>query len=213
MRVLVVAATDGELASVDARTLTDNHSIDRLITGVGMVATAVAVARTLARTHYNLALNLGVCGAFDRALALGTVVHVVSDQLSELGVEDGPAFIAAHDMGLVEADTPPLTGGRLVNTHPPDSSTLRDLPHVHGITVNTVHGVDTSIAAIRARLHPDVESMEGAAFMYACLVAGVPFAQIRAVSNHVERRNRAAWQLPQAIAALGLTATAVINEL
>lgn len=213
MRVLVVAATDGELASLDARTLTDKHSIDRLITGVGMVATAAAVARALARTPYEIALNIGVCGAFDRAMPLATVVHVVSDHLSELGVEDGSAFLAADDMGLVEADAPPLTGGRLVNANPPDSPTLRQLPQVRGITVNTVHGDETSIAAVRARLHPDVESMEGAAFMYACLTAGVPFAQVRAVSNHVERRNRAAWQLQDAIAALGLTATALINEL
>ena len=33
--------------------------------------------------------------------------------------------------------------------------------------------------------------MEGAAFMYVCLMHQVPFAQIRAVSNVVERRNRA----------------------
>lgn len=213
MRVLVVAATDGELASLDARTLTDKHSIDRLITGVGMVATAVAVARALARTPYDFALNLGVCGAFDRAIPLATVVHVVSDHLSELGVEDGPAFLAAHDMGLVEADAPPLTGGRVVNAHPPDSATLRHLPQVRGITVNTVHGDDTSIAAVRERLQPDVESMEGAAFLYAGLTAGVCCAQIRAVSNHVERRNRSTWRLPEAIAALGITATALLNEL
>jgi futalosine hydrolase len=213
MRVLVVAATDGELASLDARTLPDTHAIDRLITGVGMVATAVGVARALARTPFDIAINLGVCGAFDRALPLGTVVHVVSDHMSELGVEDGPVFLPAHQMGLVEADAPPLTGGHLVNAQPPDSATLRSLPQVRGITVNTVHGSDTSIAGVRARLHPDVESMEGAAFMYACLTAGVAFAQVRAVSNHVERRNRAAWQLQEAIAALGLTAAALINEL
>jgi len=45
--------------------------------------------------------------------------------------------------------------------------------------------------------------MEGAAFMYACLIAGVPFAQVRAVSNRVERRNRAAWDLAGAIENLG----------
>jgi futalosine hydrolase len=213
MRVLVVAATDGELVPVGTRPPSDNTTIDRLITGVGMVATAAAVARALARTPYDVAINLGVCGAFDRAMALGTVVHVLSDQVSELGVEDGPVFRAAHEMGLTEADTPPLTGGRLINTHPPDSAILRSLPQVRGITVNTVHGDDASIAAVRARLDPDVESMEGAAFMYACLTAGVPFAQVRAVSNHVERRNRAAWQLPQAIAALGAAATALISEL
>lgn len=213
MRVLVVAATDGELASLGAGIPTDHVSTDRLITGVGMVATATAVARALAQTRYDLALNLGVCGAFDQAVPLGTVVHVVSDQLPELGVEDGPVFIPAQQVGLVDADASPFTGGRLINTHAPNSTTLRSLRQVDGITVNTVHGDDKSIAAVRARLRPDVESMEGAAFMYACLTAGVPFAQIRAVSNHVERRNRAAWRLPEAIAALGTTASAVLLEL
>ena len=45
--------------------------------------------------------------------------------------------------------------------------------------------------------------MEGAAFMYACLMHDVPFAQIRAVSNVVERRNREAWKIREAIDALG----------
>ena len=40
--------------------------------------------------------------------------------------------------------------------------------------------------------------MEGAAFMYACLVQGLPFAQVRAVSNVVERRNRGAWKMAEA---------------
>ena len=211
--MLIVAATDAELASLDGSSLTKGQPIDRLVTGVGMVATAVAVARALAQTPYDVALNLGVCGAFDRAIPLGSVVHVISDHVSELGVEDGPVFLAAHEMGLVDGHTPPLTGGRLVNTHPPESATLLALPQVAGITVNTVHGDDRSIAAIRERLRPDVESMEGAAFMYACCTAGVRFAQVRAVSNYVERRNRATWQLPQAIAALGATATAILNEL
>ena len=69
--------------------------------------------------------------------------------------------------------------------------------------MNTVHGEDVSIESVRSRFAPDVESMEGAAFMYACLIAGVPFAQVRAVSNRVERRNRAAWDLAGAIENLG----------
>ena len=52
-----------------------------IVTGVGMVATAARVARALARTPYDVAFNFGVCGSFDRALALGQVVHVTSDAL------------------------------------------------------------------------------------------------------------------------------------
>jgi futalosine hydrolase len=153
-----------------------------------------------------------MCGAFDRTLPLATIVHITSDRLAELGVEDGPAFVPADVLGLVPADEVPLTGGQLVSTAPPASSVLEGLPRVTGITVNTVHGNDASIAAVVERHHPQVESMEGAAFMYACLIAGVPFAQVRAISNYVERRNRDAWQLPEALAALERTTTALLQE-
>jgi len=55
--------------------------------------------------------------------------------------------------------------------------------------------------------------MEGAAFMYACLVQGQRFAQVRAVSNFVERRNRGAWKLSEAVASLGGTALRMLSEL
>ena len=66
-----------------------------------------------------------------------------------------------------------------------------------------MHGSEQSIACVVERFSPDVESMEGAGFMYACLIHGVPFAQVRGVSNVVERRNRAAWKLDVAINELG----------
>jgi futalosine hydrolase len=77
--------------------------------------------------------------------------------------------------------------------------------------VNTVHGNPASISAVVERCRPDIESMEGAAFMYACRVAGVPFAQVRAVSNRVEQRNRAAWDLPGAIAAVNRIALTILD--
>src|SRR4029453_6521825 len=69
------------------------HDIDVLTTGVGMVATATWCSRTLVTRDYDLALNVGVCGAFDRTLALGTVVHVTTDRFAELGAEDGDRFL------------------------------------------------------------------------------------------------------------------------
>jgi futalosine hydrolase len=60
---------------------------------------------------------------------------------------------------------------------------------------------------------PLVESMEGAAFMYACLIHDVPFAQVRAVSNVVERRNRATWKMDEAIRNLGVAAVQILNSL
>ena len=82
---------------------------------------------------------------------------------------------------------------------------------VHAITVNTVHGAEGSIAAVVDRFKPQVESMEGAAFMYACLVHDVRFAQVRAVSNVVERRDRARWKVSEAIHALGASVFEILD--
>jgi futalosine hydrolase len=97
------------------------------------------------------------------------------------------------------------------NDHVPDNAVLRELPVVTGITVNTVHGHEPTIGALRSRLQPHVESMEGAAFAQACAIAGVPYAQVRAISNAVGRRNRDAWRLELAIHNLNDVARRIIE--
>ena len=189
------------------------HVVDVLATGVGMVATAARCSRVLAGTRYDLALNFGVCGSFDPALELGTVVHVVADRLAELGAEDGEAFLTIQQLQLLDDDAFPFRGGQLRNVSPPANATLGSLPAVGGITVNTVHGDDRSIALVTRRFTPQVESMEGAAFMYACLIDEVPFAQVRAVSNVVAKRNRDAWRMADAIENLGKTAVRILDTL
>jgi futalosine hydrolase len=47
--------------------------------------------------------------------------------------------------------------------------------------------------------------------MCACLIDGVPFAQVRAVSNIVERRNRDAWKIGEALDSLGRTASSILE--
>jgi len=228
MRIAIVAATVGEIepllrfAALSRETSTHAgretplnrfalmsvaapHTVDVFVTGVGMVATAGHTAWALAHARYGLALNLGLCGSFNRAVALGSVVHVTSDCLAELGAEDTDAFMTIEDLRLPGQS-------RFMNAKPPANAILSALPEVRGITVNTVHGRDNSIDDAVARFAPQVESMEGAAFMSACLVAGVPFAQVRGVSNFVERRNPANWQVAKAIANLGRCALALIRQ-
>jgi len=225
VRVLVVAATAAEVNPLVAvlsrvadtgprstRYIGAGHEIDLLITGVGMVATSSWCSRTLCMDRFDVALNLGVCGSFSAALEPGTVVHVVADRLIELGAEDGDGFLTIHQMKLLGEDEFPFTRGKLLNASPPPLAGLAALPQVHGVTVNTVHGSESSIVRVTERFNPDVESMEGAAFMYACLIHGVPFAQVRAVSNMVERRNRSAWKLNEAIAALARVAGRILES-
>ena len=225
MRILVVAATAPEIEPLSAGLrrreggpahvapyARGGHDVDLLTTGIGMVATAAWCSRLLALQRYDVALNIGLCGSFDPALMPGRVVHVVSDRLAEMGAEDGAAFLTMEEMQLPGADGFPFAAGRLVNPAPPSNAAIAGLDDVDGITVNTVHGDERSIAAAVARFNPQVESMEGAAFMYACLIHHVPFAQVRAVSNVVERRNRGAWRIAEALEALGKTALAIVDR-
>jgi futalosine hydrolase len=219
MHILLVAATSLEieplLATVRlpgaARFSCRGHDVDVLETGVGMVATAARCTRALAAARFDLALNFGVCGSFDPVFAPGSVVHIVSERIAELGAEDGERFLTVQELGLLGADEPPFTGGALVNGAPPDNRALRRLPSVRGITVNTVHGNEPSIVAAVQRFAPQVESMEGAAFMYACLIQRVPFAEVRAVSNVVERRHRDAWKMSEAIDVLARTGIEILE--
>lgn len=234
MRILVVAATAAEISPFvarlrpvvsrnegDARDLRHadrllryagaGHDVDVLVSGVGMMATAAWTSQVLNRGRYDVAFNFGVCGTFRPAIEPGTVVHVVSDCVPELGAEDGDAFLTIQQLGLLGEDEFPFEGGRLVNASPPQHHALAGLRSVDGITVNTVHGNERSIACVIERFRPDVESMEGAGFMFACLIHGIPFAQVRAVSNIVERRNREAWKLDLAIRELGSAAWRLIE--
>ena len=208
MRILIVAATEAEVPPA-ARS---HAGVRILVTGVGMVATAAWCTRALMQAPYDLALNVGVCGSFNAAHRPGAVVHVTADRIAELGAQDGDAFLTAHDLQLLGENEAPFHGGLLVNRQPPAIAPLLSLPSVTGITVNTVHGDTAAIARVVERFNPDVETMEGAAFMYACLAHGVPFAQVRAVSNIVERRNRAAWKLPEAIQALSAVSAAILEQ-
>jgi len=165
-----------------------------VITGVGMVATTrfTTVTREIKR---EATFNIGICGSFNRNLEIGTVVNVVEDCIAELGAEDGEDFLTLEEMGINEPSRFDVSMPMEKDFNP----VVDLLPKVNGITVNTVHGNEKSIDKVVARLHPMVESMEGAGFFYSSTHNIEPYAQIRAVSNFVEQRNKNAWNIPLAI--------------
>jgi len=205
MKVLLIAATVFEIAPIlsamDAGNCTPVHEVEPLITGVGMQATAYALGRRLAVQTPDWVVQAGVAGALDPELALGSVVQVWSETFADLGVEhaDGSAS-DLFDLELIQPDSEPFRQGRLWNDAAERYPFLRA---VHGLTVNRVTGSARSVEAIRTRYpYGQIETMEGAAALYACLLSGVPCTQVRAISNRVEPRNRDAWQLKEAISAL-----------
>jgi len=183
----------------------NKHKIDVLIPGVGMTCTAYWMGKTLNSKIYDVAINLGIAGSFNENIKIGETVNIISDQISEIGAEDGDSFLSTTDLGFTEEELPL----KLLQ----DNSIINSLTKVSAITVNTTHGNDTSIQKIKERFNPQVESMEGAAFFYACLLEGITCAQIRTISNKVERRNKDNWDIPLAVKNLCDTGLKIIQAL
>lgn len=218
MKILIVSATEFEIAPMLEHMENihrvvgplinctyKNLEIDLLVTGVGMVSTAYSTSKIL-NDSYDVAFNVGICGSFNSNLEIGTVVNVYEDCFSELGAEDGEAFLTLEDLKL-DGVTKIQNNSGAINVE------IEKLPKVNGITVNTSHGNEASIKKVVEKFHPIVESMEGAAFMFACENERIPFVQIRAVSNYVEKRNKDKWNIPLAIENLNKKVLEILNAL
>lgn len=219
MHILVVSATRKEIEPVVARMNLEqqiipsrltrynflNHSVDVLITGVGILPSSFWLGKILSNGNYDLAINCGVAGSFSNALTLGEVVNITEDYLIEMGAENDAQFISLDAMQLIDAKDFPYTTLGVKSTYDFENPALTNIKKVNGITVNKVHGNTASIHRDMALYHslhgkPVVtESMEGAAFLFACIQEKVPCVQLRAISNYVEKRNTDTWKLDIAI--------------
>jgi futalosine hydrolase len=159
------------------------------------------VTAFLHKQQVDLAICLGIAGAYPETFSVGEVVYVATERWGDLGIEekDG-SFKDVFEAGLISYDEIPYQHGRFVN---PDKDLVTFLPQANGLTVNKVSGNLNSIQRIREKWAVEIESMEGAGFFYACLMAKTPFMEIRSISNIVESRDSNTWEIPQAIANAG----------
>ena len=203
MKILVVAATRNEIEplieSLDqVMSISENeisgifmrHTIDVLITGVGMSSTAYFIGIQLSK-GYDLFINAGLAGTFDEEIDLSDVVVVKSDFFAELGAEDADEFISFDAMNLP---------GYYSFAELYFENYLSDFKFVHACTVNKVHGNRNSITSFKKRFpFVQIESMEGASCAMASRITQIPFIQIRSISNRVEERNKSNWKIKPAI--------------
>ncbi|NVB40969.1 futalosine hydrolase [Pseudenhygromyxa sp. WMMC2535] len=208
MSTLLVYATAREGAAVAGK-----HA-DTLELGVGKVAATRALTRALVESKPDAVVLVGVCGAYpDRHLRAGVepvpvlgLCTVASEMLADEGVLSPEGFrdietLQLGGIGPYAADAE-LTG---------KISAVLDCPAVSGATVSTCAGVDALSQAYALRSGAAVESMEGAAAAAVCESFSVPFAQLRAVSNHTGDRDMGAWNLEGAVSRLTQGLGAVLD--
>ena len=206
MKLLICLATDLEKHPIEDRlkSLSEindtwlcfcQHEIKFLVTGVGVASTTFHLASFPGIRDFDMLLQAGIGGSFESVFPVGSVVEVITERFADLGIEDKDgSFRDVFTEGLVPSDDFPFQKGVLSN-----SNKYTELPSAEGVTVNKVHGEAGAIQHIRSLYSPGIESMEGAAFFYAALQMGMPFCQIRAVSNMVEPRDKSKWNIAMAL--------------
>ncbi len=213
MQLLLVTATQLEMdAVISGCPEPSGLKMQHLVTGPGIMAAAFSLGGYFSMHRPDLAIQFGIAGSYSENLAPACLVNVEQEILADFGAEDGENFLTAFEAGILGPDDKPFLQGKLLNPWLGSISLPEALPLVKALTVNKVHGNERSIEQTRERFRPDIESMEGAAFFYACLLSGIPFLQIRAISNRVEKRNRDSWQVEPALVKITRFARALFNS-
>ncbi|WP_205328143.1 futalosine hydrolase [Glycomyces sp. YM15] len=197
MRILVVCAVPEEAQAVEAgRSL--RHELDVLVCGVGPAAAAAATARTIAENShmgraYDVVVNAGICGAFPGKARIGDLLIATDSVAAELGVALPWRFQPIDEIGF--------------GTNRIGCNTVLTVA-VEGVrgeilTLASITGSD-GLAANLAHRYPDAigEAMEGFGVATAAQQAGLPFAEIRAVSNYIGDRDVENWDWNAALKTL-----------
>ncbi|OLY93613.1 futalosine hydrolase [Cnuella takakiae] len=216
MHLLICAATEMEIAALQTavakRTLPPAHSIRFLVTGVGIGPSMYQLTKHLCLQKPDLVVQAGIAGTLDPKLLPGDTVVVDADTFGDAGVVENKQFRNLFDLGLQDANLFPYKDGFLLNpfTH---WLSLPGLQVVRGITVNEVSTNTDRIQQYRLQWGAQVESMEGASLHYACLQEGIPFLQLRSISNAIGERDKKKWKMKEAVQNLHTELNLLIDKI
>ena len=209
-----------------------------LVCGVGPVAAALNLAGVLGGApagSFSGVVNLGIAGTYTPAeLPLGAAVLADAECFPEYGVwpesdeclrEDagrtGALLLAGMPLplrfaqgglpsgpvfGRISLDAHNALGNMGLNCH-------TDLRIGSSVTVSGVSGTERRARRLAALTGGGTENMEGFALALGAAAWGLPFAEIRTVSNEAGRRSPHGWDMDAAVASLGRTARCLFAPL
>lgn len=181
-----------------------------LAAGLGKANVALALGAVTERVAAGLILSVGVGGAFPGSgLEPGDLAVASEEVYADEGAETAEGWQGLDAVGIPLWEA--ADGGVYLNRLPVDPAETAGLAAAARaagraavgpfVTVSTVTGSAARAAWLRERFGAVCETMEGAAAAHAALARGVPFAEVRGISNAVGPRDRASWRLAEAAAA------------
>lgn len=204
MKILVVAATSFELDYMNNIQPSGNKQVIKKVLGVGQVPTTYHLLNHIESQIPDLIIQIGIAGSFLNDIALGEVFAVETERMADLGVEENGSFHSIFDLKLMDDNNIPFINRQLINPHH-HLFLKTNLKKASAITVNEISTSRERISYYQEQFNPVLESMEGAAFHYCCIMKHIPFIQIRGVSNYVGERNKTKWRIEASLEAVAKT--------
>jgi len=200
-RILVMTAVEAEQQAF-MRGTRDSDLFNVQLAGFGPASAAARTAAELAKGSYRLVVSAGIGGGFKGRADIGSTVIADRIAAADLGAETPDGFLSVDELGfgssVIAADS------KLVQTLS-DAMVSAGIPASRGtiLTVTTGTGSAETTAKLIARYgDPAAEGMEGFGVATAAKLWNLPVLEIRTISNVVGPRDRAAWRLGEAFAAL-----------
>ena len=199
MDILLIAATAKEIEPFFEyyRNTKKPQNIDILITGIGLTATTYRLLKQLQLKRPDLVIQAGVAGCFDKKIPLGTVVAVKKETIADQSVIELKKLKTLFDLQLIPHDQFPFKKGWLENNN--EALKKLKLKKVNAISVNEITTSRQRVRFYEESFKPAIESMEGAALHYTCLMEKIPFLQLRSISNYIAERDKTKWDMKKSI--------------
>lgn len=212
MRILVMTAVAVERDAVE-RGLRGDSRFTVLLAGVGPIAAAATTAAALATTDYDLVVSMGIAGGFAGQAAVGSIAVATECVAADLGAETPEGFLSLDELGFgftrIDAE-------RSLVEQVTEALRRSDLPARTGpiLTVSTVTGTAATAALLAERIPGAIaEAMEGFGVASAANNRNIPILEIRTISNPVGPRDRSAWRIKEALAALEAASSILLEVL
>jgi len=201
--ILVVTAVEAEAEAVRAGA-GPAHVVVAAV-GVGPAAAAAGTARLLATARYRAVVSAGIAGGFPGRAPVGAIVLGARSIAADLGAESPGGFVPIEELGFGRSVV--VSDDALVKAL---AAALPEAIVGDVLTLATVTGTAATAERLAARFPAAVaEAMEGFGVATAAAGAGLPFAELRTISNPVGPRDRAAWRLKEAFTALSTASGAL----
>lgn len=186
--------------------------------GVGKVNAAHSTTMVLENYDIDFLILFGIAGAYSGSI--GDVAVAESESYGEEGVltKEGWKPMEFTGFPLLKKEK------EYYNTFPMDADSVRFALSVskdmgfnvnsgNFVTVSRCSGTREAGEIMKKRHNGICENMEGAAVAHICTLYGIPMLEIRGISNMVEDRNMAKWNIPLAVSHCNKVVSEIVKRL